>query len=85
MRPVVCVDAPSVLVTALAMQQPLIQYRSLCICRSLLVLDTSFFLSKPVQAPSVDLDGLGRRMAEAEGLTDEHSSMVQVCCGMTML
>lgn len=30
------------------------------------------------QAPSVDLDALGRRMTECEGLLDEHSSMVQV-------
>eukprot|EP00198_Chlamydomonas_reinhardtii_P008819 XP_001698156.1 predicted protein [Chlamydomonas reinhardtii] len=31
-----------------------------------------------MQAPSVDLDALGRRMTECEGLLDEHSSMVQV-------
>ncbi|GIL74831.1 hypothetical protein Vretifemale_4634, partial [Volvox reticuliferus] len=31
-----------------------------------------------MQAPSVDLDALGRQMAEHEALLDEHSSMVQV-------
>ncbi|GFR46208.1 hypothetical protein Agub_g7746 [Astrephomene gubernaculifera] len=31
-----------------------------------------------MQAPSVDLDGLGRELAEHEALLDEHSSMVQV-------
>lgn len=31
------------------------------------------------QAPSVDLDALGRQLAESEALLDEHSSMVQVC------
>ncbi|GLI69495.1 hypothetical protein VaNZ11_014129 [Volvox africanus] len=31
-----------------------------------------------MQAPSVDLDALGRQMADHEALLDEHSSMVQV-------